>query len=651
MDWIIEYDICALILLTVVFWILLHHKNFPTLTNRMFRLVLTFAWLSTLFDLIGIYTIVNADRFPLWLNNLVQAVYLSTFNSCGIFYYVYVLAMTQEHRIVTKARKLLVIIPAVIVYLLIFTSPFTHFVFYFDDTREYCHGAGLYILYAFAFYFIMMSLYDTMKYKKLLTRSQKIAVITYTLSCVGAFAIQLVFRKVMLIAYAIAISSLMLYLSLQNPDDFIDKPTGAFNTKAFLHMLSSLFQQRTPFTVLCLEPDDFGFINKTLGIATANSIIVTVARFLQSAAPGKQLYRLSGVRFALILDHKDSKLDDITSQIFEYFGTPYLIQNIEIKMDPLVCAIHYPENASYLDDFLDAIDYSLNYARKSDKKNELVAANETALIQKRRDAAITHIIKRAIQNREFEVHFQPVYSVKEEKYIGAEALVRLQDKALGDISPSEFIPIAERSGSILDVSSIVIETVCSVISENRLSSMDLRYISINLSVVQCMQKNLAETLLEIIHRYNVPAAMLRFEVTEAITIHAGSQFEKNMRTLADAGCSFILDDYGIGYSNGDRMLELPFREVKISKEILWLSVNNVRTQIALKNTIAMFLELKLDVVAEGAETKEHIDLLSSFGIDYIQGFYYAKPLPAEQFLSEYVSRSSTKGGTAHVLGD
>lgn len=212
--------------------------------------------------------------------------------------------------------------------------------------------------------------------------------------------------------------------------------------------------------------------------------------------------------------------------------------------------------------------------------------------------------------------------------------MRLNDKRLGFIPPDEFIPIAEKNGTIIPIGMLVFRNVCEFISAANLQSRGIHFIEVNLSVAQCMQKMLAEQLLEVLEEYQLPTSCINLEITETAAAYSTENLAANMNKLAGTGIHFSLDDYGTGYSSMSSMLELPFDLVKIDKEII-SSLDNERAIIAMNSTISMLKQLRLGIVAEGVETEEQVRFLTEMGCDYLQGYYFSKPVPAEIFLSQY----------------
>lgn len=220
--------------------------------------------------------------------------------------------------------------------------------------------------------------------------------------------------------------------------------------------------------------------------------------------------------------------------------------------------------------------------------------------------------------------------LQKKKLIGAEALIRLKDEQGIFISPEDFIPIAEKTGTILRIGEYVFESVCLNLSQIDLAEYGIKKIDINLSVAQCMQEILAEQILKIQSIYQIPSSIINLEITETAAAHTPEILLKNMQDLADAGFELSLDDYGSGYSNMNYMLSLPFKMIKIDKYIVWAAFTDKKAEKALAATIKMIKEIGMTVLAEGVETPEQAQWLTESGCDYLQGFYFSRPIPKKR---------------------
>lgn len=214
----------------------------------------------------------------------------------------------------------------------------------------------------------------------------------------------------------------------------------------------------------------------------------------------------------------------------------------------------------------------------------------------------------------------------------AEALVRLKDPKLGEISPTEFIPIAERSGLMITLGNYILEEVCKFISTHNMEELGLKYIEVNLSVVQCMQRDFMEIIHSTINKYKIDKKYICFEITETASNYAPEVFSTNLSMLVDDGHELALDDFGTGYGNLQRMVTTNFAIVKIDKEMIQQTCNSTQLKNAFAKMVSLFHSMNLRIVAEGVETEEQYNFLSKTGVDYIQGFYFSHAIPKDQFI-------------------
>ena len=179
---------------------------------------------------------------------------------------------------------------------------------------------------------------------------------------------------------------------------------------------------------------------------------------------------------------------------------------------------------------------------------------------------------------------------------------------------------------------MVLEEVCRFISQYRLKDSSLDFVEVNLSVVQCMQDKIYRQIQEVLEQYHVPPSMINLEITESAEAYSEEQLIRNMARMSLSDITFSLDDYGSGYSNVNYLVDLPFSIVKIDKYIVWAAMKQVSSRRVLENTIAMFKEINLKVVAEGIENAEMMNMLTSMGADYLQGYYFSKPVPGKELV-------------------
>lgn len=309
------------------------------------------------------------------------------------------------------------------------------------------------------------------------------------------------------------------------------------------------------------------------------------------------------------------------------------IDKFDLNLIPYVCLAKCPED---IDNFQSLISFGTDFHEKLPYNGEVIHADGSTV--KRMVSLLTgmdSIIERALANHGFHVYYQPIYSIEKKRFVSAEALLRLIDEKEGFISPEIFIPAAEKSGAIHKIGDYVLTEVFQFIASSEYKKLGLEYIEINLSVSQCMHHGLADSILESMSRYGVSSNQVNLEITESAASYDQSVMSENLEQLSAAGLTFSLDDYGTGYSNMYRIAALPLKIVKLDKTF----VNNQNSKMwtILQNTVRMIKDLNMEIVVEGIETEEMVKKFSDLKCDFIQGYFFSKPIPQREFV-EFIDR-------------
>jgi EAL domain-containing protein (putative c-di-GMP-specific phosphodiesterase class I) len=283
-----------------------------------------------------------------------------------------------------------------------------------------------------------------------------------------------------------------------------------------------------------------------------------------------------------------------------------------------------------------------HYARKQTNglhDNSTIVINQAMLEQMHEEKRMEHLIQDAIEYDRIEVYYQPIYSMEKGSFTSAEALIRLRDEEGNIIPPGAFIDIAERNGSILKLGEMVFERVCMLLQSCQPMQYGIQYIEVNLSVVQCAYEHLAENFIHIMKKYRIDPSWINLEITESASIAAKNTLIGNMRQLMDYGVSFSLDDFGTGQSNLNYIVDMPVKIVKFDRGMTLSYFENGKAKYVMDAAMHMIHGLKLKIVSEGIETKEQFDTMCSLGINYIQGYYFSRPLPASDFI-DFIAKAA-----------
>jgi EAL domain-containing protein (putative c-di-GMP-specific phosphodiesterase class I) len=246
----------------------------------------------------------------------------------------------------------------------------------------------------------------------------------------------------------------------------------------------------------------------------------------------------------------------------------------------------------------------------------------------------------ALINDEFQVFLQPKYTAKEETITGAEALVRWFGSSGNSISPGFFIPVFEKNGFITKLDYYMLRKVCALLREWLDKGYTPLPISVNISRLHFANPNLADIINDIVDKYNVPHNLIELELTESAFLQNKQALIKTVIILRRYGFLVSMDDFGAGYSSLNSLKDLPLDVVKLDGELFRMTDEIERGLTVIRNTITMAKDLHMKVVAECIETREQVEFLCTVGCDIIQGYYFAKPMPAEQFEKRYFSLRS-----------
>ncbi|MEI7667422.1 MAG: EAL domain-containing protein, partial [Erysipelotrichaceae bacterium] len=287
-----------------------------------------------------------------------------------------------------------------------------------------------------------------------------------------------------------------------------------------------------------------------------------------------------------------------------------------------------------------SLDYCIRLLRTKDKKS-ILYVDDSVINAIRREVAIADLLVKQIKDNSFQVYYQPIHSIKDNAFTLAEALLRLYHDDLGWIAPEEFIPIAESKGFIIDIGYIVISKVCEFAKEIERQNINFESISINLSPIQLTDLNIAKKIKDIIRKSGVSASKISFEIAESAFIRDFGSVKAIMNELREAGIVFYLDDFGSGYSNLASIIRLDFKYVKLDKSLLSYSTKYRQNEL-IGGFIKVFNELGISVVVEGIETQNQLEIVKEHKANYIQGFYFAKPVSEKDLIAFMIKQDSIK---------
>ena len=435
-----------------------------------------------------------------------------------------------------------------------------------------------------------------------------------------------------------SINILILTLTTTVVDFYKDSLTGLLNREAFEQYVETEIGKRGNKAVYLIKLKNYEYIKDNWHENALLEVIAELASCLRRFVRIPAMYYLGVGRYVLIVHKREIFSEKIFfDQLRERVESTFDLNNVNIHLNLFIAVMNLESGRINKKNFYKYFTACDDMRYRSSEPIEIIHGDSIGIDKMHRYRNVEEAIERALVENEFKIFYQPIISTEKNKIISAEALIRLNDRVLGFVSPEEFIPISENNGKIMEISEYVIDNVFRFVREHNLEDMGLEFIEMNLSVMQCMDKKLTEKLQYYLDKYGVDAKHINLEITETATNFDEERLRKQLAKIKKLGFTFSLDDYGTGYSNLVRVLEYPVDVIKLDKSIVWSAFHDRDNYITLKNLISMFHDVRRKIVAEGVESEEQRDALTDLGCDYLQGYFYSKPVSEEEFLA-FVAR-------------
>ena len=431
-------------------------------------------------------------------------------------------------------------------------------------------------------------------------------------------------------------------IEYQANNDFL---TGIYNRmkcEADLRtILKQAVEEHIKGAVMFLDLDDFKHINYGLGHQYGDVLLQQIAAGLQSV-PGLRghCYRMGGDEFLVIVPpNQYSNLDRIVENVIAMFNKPWYLMGTEYFCTMSMGIATFPDNSCEVHELVKMADTAMYDAKKSGKNRySFYDSKKDVNTIKRLD--IENNMRQAIatQIQEFIVFFQPVVDIETRKCVSCEALVRWDSKTLGFMGPGDFVPLAEYLGLITDIGDYVLEEACKQCKLwNDMGYKDF-HINVNLSVVQLLQKDVVKNVREIFDKTGVNPCNIVLEITESFAINDMDRVMKIIDGLKELGPEIALDDFGTGYSSLNYIKQLPLNIIKVDKTFIDDIVEDEYAQAFIKLIVDLSKTIGTEIVVEGIEDIHQFQLLKEIGVDYIQGYFFGKPVDAETFEKTYLGK-------------
>lgn len=424
-------------------------------------------------------------------------------------------------------------------------------------------------------------------------------------------------------------------IEFQAHNDFL---TGLYNRMKCESDLKKIIKQSIKDGVkgalMFIDLDDFKHINDGLGHQYGDVLLQQIAAGLQSIVGLRgKCYRMGGDEFvAIVMPDMFSELERIANKVKDMFNKPWYLMETEYFCTMSMGIAVFPDDSKDVHEIIRLADIAM-YESKKNGKNGYTFYDSCSKLNTARRLDIENSMRQAVTSgiEEFVVFYQPVVDVRTGECSSCEALVRWDSKALGFMGPGDFIPLAEYLGLITSIGDYVLEEACRQCRYWNEHGIPDFHINVNLSVVQLLQKDVAETVARILKKTGVNTKNIVLEITESFAINDMDRVLDIIKGIKKLGPRIALDDFGTGYSSLNYIKQLPLDIIKVDKTFIDDIVEDEYAQAFIKLIVELSDTIDTDIIVEGVENEAQLNILKELGVDYIQGFYYGKPVPAYEF--------------------
>ena len=618
------FELCSLIFLLLIAVAYYSRKKFPIPIFRLFGVCIGAVIVNVSCN-IAASVMLETPGISIGAHEFINEFYYFTqiFLSYLLFGYVfYGIGKSYKY----SPIYLLTGLPSIVISCIIFSNSGHHLFFNLvenaNETFNVVHGSAFYLIYVVSGLNILATLIYSIYFRKKLSRKAVVVLFSVVLLVSAGMIIQFWLPQYLLAGLTYTLSMIIAIITVNDPDEKVDRISMAFNNDAFVEYINNQRYEWQRKYYVIFEIESFGMFNKMFGHLEANQLLFTVRKIVEDINKRAFIFKTKSARFVILLRNEEDQIQMVKA-IRKKFSEPIMLNDNSVNV-----SIHlfYFVNENV---FVNSDTYNEFIARSlaiiNFKDTNYVNLDSGFLGRINRDRKIKDILEVCLKSKSgLYMMYQPIYDVNKKVFNHFEALIRLANNELGYVGPAEFIPVAESAGLANEIDTFVFEETCAFLARNP----NVEILEINISCAEFFN-NPSSRFIKVIEKYKIDPKRICLEITETVAVKYPEKTQEFMTDLGQFGVQFAMDDFGSGYSNVARFITLPFSIAKLDKTLLSQSE---RIRIFFDSAIQLFKNLNIPIVIEGVETKEQLQYVENKDIDYIQGYYFSKPLLEEDLV-------------------
>lgn len=629
-NWSLTTEVFSLVVSIILLFNYRGRKWHYSRKSKFYLVCLSTTIVSIILNILCVHSIENAAGYlPRWFHMLINSGYFVLILFMVTVVACYLLEIIYEHiyeqRWMQRIRRVFIGITAAYMALVV-SNPVTGFLFWFDAENHYLRGPLNRVGYYLMAVEVLIILGCALLNWKHLNDSARQVIRTLPPAVILLTIFQLLYPDNLLNGGIMVITDIIMLFNFQSHRIEVDSLTGLGNRGCLYQQMERRIRLQSYFQVIVVSLSRFNLINQHYGAKNGDAFLYEVGRWMDELSPEGQVYRMGNVEFCVLFSYRNEEQAEFwVKAVQQRFLQPWVVGEIKVVL-PVRCAeVVYQGEQWNCSNIFEFINYSL---RHTSGKDGLVRFDQKLFACWNRDREVLSLLRQAVRDNRLEVWYQPLYDCKTGRYNSAEALIRMRDHDGNLISPSVFIPLAEENGLVDELTWFVLEEICRFLGGERYG---IESVSLNMSAQQFVSSDLIQRIEDCLRRYQVQPQRLKIEITERVLSEDVERMCAIINRLRDMGVCFYLDDFGTGYSNLSSLLGIPISCVKLDRSIISGYPHDKHSCIMVKTIVHLFHQMGCRIVAEGVEDELAARQLRLVGVDWIQGFYYAKPMPVDMF--------------------
>ncbi len=620
-----SFIVPSMLVLIVIMGYYFFRPRLPIRLNRAFLAILVIDICTEIFECVSMRlneTWVEHDPLLLWIFNTLFFVFAFI---RPYMFFVFTVSVLDARVLIRSKLHVLAPIAYVPCVAIALTTALTHWLFWIDG--GFHTGLLYWILYSCECDYAIFAIIAVLRHWRELSRHEIISLLAIQAMLIAGTLARFLLPNFVVMNMFCLMAIIVIFISFLNPDLFLSERGYVYNLPAFQALLAECHRRRRPCRVLGFTIQNYNEHREIFGGKQMDAALIGINRYLNETFPQMSSFYLRSGCYAVVGQNKPD-LSSLQQEISARFAQPWSTGTGELRL-----SVSFVEADAELmdcpsDRLVNTLMISLDeLTRVSEPDTHRSLMDSIEEINQKLD--IRKCLEKALDNDELEVFLQPLVDCLTGKRVAAEALVRLRNEDGKLIRPDLFISMAEQEGYIVRLGEQVLAKVCRFIRDHDMEALGVKWINVNLSPVQFMSQDIPERFSAILKEYGVDQEMIHLEITEQSMIDF-SLLRDQITGLHENGFQFSLDDYGSGYSNLSRVRQYPFTNIKIDMDVVRSYCK--QKDMLLPALIQGFKQMNLSITAEGIETEEMAGAMKDIACDYLQGYYFSRPVPMDEFV-------------------